>query len=61
MALERGLVDKDERVVLFNCATGKKYPMPDRSEKLALAERGSDDDLKAPAEPGWAPAFAGER
>ncbi len=23
------LVDEDERVVLFNCATGLKYPMPE--------------------------------
>ncbi len=27
-ALRRGLVGKDDRVVLFNCATGLKYPMP---------------------------------
>ena len=27
-ALERGLVGADDRVVLFNCATGLKYPMP---------------------------------
>jgi threonine synthase len=33
-ALEAGLVDKDERVVLFNCATGLKYPLPDHSETL---------------------------
>ena len=32
-ALRNGEVDEDERVVLFNCATGLKYPMPaaDRS------------------------------
>ena len=28
-ALADGRVDKDERVVLFNCATGLKYPMPE--------------------------------
>lgn len=28
MALEQGLVGRDERVVLFNCATGLKYPLP---------------------------------
>lgn len=33
-ALERGLVGKSDRVVLFNCATGLKYPMPDRSKTL---------------------------
>ena len=33
-ALDTGLVGKDERVVLFNCATGLKYPLPDRSIAL---------------------------
>nr|WP_295373441.1 threonine synthase [uncultured Sphingosinicella sp.] len=33
-ALDAGLVGKDERVVLFNCATGLKYPLPDHSETL---------------------------
>jgi threonine synthase len=37
-ALERGLVGKDERVLLFNCANGNKYPLPDRSNRLVLAE-----------------------
>jgi threonine synthase len=37
-ALQRGLVGKDERVLLFNCANGNKYPLPDRSQKLKLAE-----------------------
>jgi threonine synthase len=37
-ALERGLVRRDERVLLFNCANGNKYPLPDRSKKLKLAE-----------------------
>jgi threonine synthase len=36
-ALERGLVDRNERVVLFNCANGNKYPLPDRSRRLVLA------------------------
>ena len=35
-ALERKLVDKDERVLLFNCANGNKYPLPDRSKRLVL-------------------------
>ncbi len=30
-AIAAGLVSPDERVVLFNCATGLKYPLPDRS------------------------------
>jgi threonine synthase len=37
-ALERGLVSSDERVLLFNCANGNKYPLPDRSKRLMLAE-----------------------
>ncbi len=36
LAIERGLVGRDERVLLFNCASGNKYPLPDRSRKLAL-------------------------
>jgi len=37
-ALGRGLVGKDERVLLFNCANGNKYPLPDLSKRLKLAE-----------------------
>ena len=37
LALDRGLVRKDERVLLFNCANGNKYPLPDRSQALELA------------------------
>jgi threonine synthase len=37
-ALDRKLVVADERVVLFNCANGNKYPLADRSRKLGLAE-----------------------
>jgi threonine synthase len=33
-ALDRGMVGRDERVVLFNCATGLKYPLPDLSRRL---------------------------
>ena len=36
-ALERNLVGKDERVVLFNCANGNKYPLPDRAGRIDLA------------------------
>jgi threonine synthase len=36
-ALERGLVGRNERVLLFNCANGNKYPLPDRSKELTLA------------------------
>jgi threonine synthase len=33
-ALADGLVDEEDEVVLFNCATGLKYPMPDAAETL---------------------------
>ncbi|MDV3457713.1 threonine synthase [Sphingomonas sp. HF-S4] len=33
-ALASGLVDAEERVVLFNCATGLKYPLADASRFL---------------------------
>ena len=36
-AVRTGEVDPAERVVLFNCATGLKYPLPDRSRTLAKA------------------------
>ncbi len=37
-ALERGLIGKDEQAVLFNCANGNKYPLPDRARRMKLAE-----------------------
>ncbi len=33
-ALRTGLIDEEESAVLFNCATGLKYPMPDASKTL---------------------------
>ena len=36
MALDRGLVRQEERVLLFNCANGNKYPLPDRAQRLML-------------------------
>ena len=33
-ALRAGDVDEEERVVLFNCATGLKYPMPAADDAL---------------------------
>jgi len=36
-ALKRKMVGSDERVVLFNCANGNKYPLPDKSRKIDLA------------------------
>jgi threonine synthase len=38
LARERGLVSDDERVLLFNCANGNKYPLMDRSKTLVLKE-----------------------
>ena len=37
LALERGLVGRDERALLFNCASGNKYPLADRSLPLTLS------------------------
>ena len=34
VALERGDVDRDERVVLFNTGSGLKYPMPGRFVRI---------------------------
>ncbi|MEO5495072.1 MAG: threonine synthase [Sphingomonas sp.] len=33
-ALVDGLIDENDEVVLFNCATGLKYPMPKATKKL---------------------------
>ena len=33
-ALQLGLVDVNEKTVLFNCATGLKYPMPEVNNKF---------------------------
>ena len=33
-ALAAGWIDPEDEVVLFNCATGLKYPLPDRSRTL---------------------------
>ena len=43
-ALRTGLVDEDERTVLFNCATGLKYPMPEANDTL---DRHAEIDLAA--------------
>ena len=37
-ALDQGLISGGDRVVLFNCASGLKYPMADRSRHLAKGE-----------------------
>ena len=36
-AVRRKLVGRDDRAVLFNCANGNKYPLPDKSGRLDLA------------------------
>ncbi len=36
--LADGRVRPDERVVLFNCASGLKYPMPEAGNRLKLGE-----------------------
>ncbi len=36
-ALRRGLVGRDERVVLFNCANGNKYPLGERARRMKLS------------------------
>ena len=43
-ALADGLVDPEERSVLFNCATGLKYPMPPADNWL---DRNGEIDLAA--------------
>ncbi len=43
-ALESGLVSAGDRVVLFNCATGLKYPMPEAPQTL---DRGGTIDFDA--------------
>ena len=37
-AAAQGLVGSDERVLLFNCANGNKYPLSDRSKRVVLEE-----------------------
>lgn len=34
MALKNGQVNKSDKVILFNCATGLKYPMPEANQTL---------------------------
>ena len=49
-----GLVGKDERVLLFNCANGNKYPLPDRSKTLKLAsDRGRCPEVQLPGTGPW--------
>ena len=34
VALEKKIIHEDEKVVLFNCASGLKYPMPDSNKTI---------------------------
>ena len=34
VAVDTGLIEDDDRCVLFNCATGLKYPMPEAGATL---------------------------
>ena len=42
-ALNAGQIDATDKVVLFNCATGLKYPMPDSAGRISLNETDWDD------------------
>ena len=35
-AAERGLISPTDKVILFNCATGLKYPMPPSNERIDI-------------------------
>ena len=39
-ALERGLVTPDERVLLFNCAAGNKYPLVPTAPRMLCQKLG---------------------
>jgi threonine synthase len=47
MALEQGLVSKDERAVLFNCGSGLKYPMPAADRIIDINRPVDYDELRA--------------
>tara|TARA_Y100000992_G_scaffold21601_1_gene12391 strand:- start:253 stop:420 length:168 start_codon:yes stop_codon:yes gene_type:complete len=34
IAIEKKLIHEDGKVVLFNCASGLKYPMPDSNQTI---------------------------
>jgi threonine synthase len=34
IALEKKIINEDEKVILFNCASGLKYPMPDSNQTI---------------------------
>ena len=42
LALDRGLVGRDETSLLFNCANGNKYPLREAAQRLKLGEATAD-------------------
>ena len=52
-ALDRGLIGREENVLLFNCATGLKYPMRDSSERFepAIEARAGQGAIAIPSIP----------
>jgi threonine synthase len=44
-ALDAGLVEEEDSVVLFNCATGLKYPMPEAPQALDRTQSIDFDEL----------------
>ena len=34
IAIEKKIINADEKAVLFNCASGLKYPMPDSNQTI---------------------------
>ena len=45
-ALDRGLVERDSEMVLFNCGSGLKYPLPDPARSLDRTKPITPDMLK---------------
>jgi threonine synthase len=43
LAVERNLIGPDDTVLLFNCAVGNKYPLPDKARRLKLGEARAAD------------------
>jgi threonine synthase len=46
LARERGLVGGGEKVLLFNCAAGNKYPLADRARRISLKSTEPADLLR---------------
>ena len=49
-AVRTGEVDPDEQVVLFNCATGLKYPLPEAGRTLTRTVRSTSEHCRTPKE-----------